>query len=222
MRTFFRLSDYNIPSIYDGDVNLGKETTSNVNWHCFDPQISSSAPCFDPQISSSVPWTSSISSTVDVSSEHLPHENDLSLLRKIDIRSFKSLAQLRFAMEHHTVKQLRDLHRKSRVLLHVNLTNNRHVHEEILSVIEECEVVEKSAARNENVTSKSFSTLIEYGDALKEFQAAHRKLVDITEAILEAEKNHLSSMEKLERMKKKHHNVIRREFQPRRKRKTSV
>ena len=145
-------------------------------------------------------------------------QNDSWFIEQLDLKSLKTLAKLKLEMENFTVKQLRELYRKSRVAIHANFTNNRHVHEEILREIEDCKVVKKAEKRRKNLEFKRESSLAKYKEVLKEFHDAHERLVDITQMKIEAEELHTFLMEKLHNTKTAHSEIVAehsQEFTPR-------
>ncbi len=165
---------------------------------------------------------------VDVKHSEDPSlKTDSWFIEQLDLKSLHTLAKLKLEMENFTLKELRELYRKSRVAIHANFTNNRHVHEEILREIEGCNVVKKPKKRGENLELKRASSLAKYKEVLKEFHDAHERLVDITQMKIEAEELHTYLMEKLQKTKMTHDNIVAqhsREFRPRvrRERKNSM
>ena len=158
---------------------------------------------------------------------YLKEDSDSWFIEQLDLKSLKTLAKLKLEIDSFTVKELRDLYRKSRVAIHANFTNNRHIHEEIMREIEGCNVVKKSERRLENLELRRANSLAKYKEVLKEFHEAHERLVDITQMKIEAEEIHTCLMEKLQKTKKSHDEIVARhsrEFKPRlqRERKNSM
>lgn len=148
---------------------------------------------------------------------YFKEESDSWFIEQLDLKALKTLAKLKLEMENLTIKELRDLYRKSRVAIHANFTNNRHIHEEILREIEGCNVVKKSERRRENLELKRANSVAKYREVLKEFHEAHERLVDITQMKIEAEEMHTCLMEKLQKTKKSHDEIVARhsrEFKP--------
>ena len=144
-------------------------------------------------------------------------QTDSWFIEQLDLKSLKTLAKLKFEMENFTVKELRELYRKSRVVIHANFTNNRHIHEEMMREIEGCKVVKKPERRRENLELKRTSSLAKYKEVLREFHEAHERLVDITQMKIEAEELHTCLMEKLQKTKMNHDEIISqhsRQFRP--------
>lgn len=158
---------------------------------------------------------------VETESSYLRGESGSWFIEQLDLKSLKTLAKLKLEMENYTVKELRDLYRKSRVAIHANFTNNRHVHEEIMREIEACAVVKAGEKRRENLELKRASSLAKYNEILKEFHQAHERLIDITQMKLEAEELHTCLMEGLQKAKITHDKIVAqhsREFKPRQRR----
>ena len=174
----------------------------------------------------------SYESCVKVDVKHSPalclkEESESWFIQQLDLKSLKTLAKLKLEMDNFTVKELRDLYRKSRVAIHANFTNNRHVHEEIMREIEGCKVVNKSEKHRKNLEFRRASSLAKYQEVLKEFHEAHERLIDITQMKIEAEEMHTCLMEKLQKTKIIHDDIVAqhsREFKPptRRERKNSM
>ena len=161
-------------------------------------------------------------------SADLKVDTDSWFKEQLDMKSLKTLAKLKLELETFTVKELRELYRKSRVAIVANFTNNRHVHDEILREIEACRVVtNKREKRRKTLESLRGSSLANYRKTLQEFQEAHDRLVDVTQTKFEAEEQHACWAGKLEKAKVYHDDVVsqhRREFElsKRRERKNSL
>ena len=175
----------------------------------------------EPHVSCCVSCKISYQSYVKVDVKHSQDscsKTDSWFIEQLDLKSLKTLAKLKLEMENFTVKQLRELYRKSRVAIHANFTNNRHVHEEILREIEECKIVKKTEKRRKNVELRRASSLEKYKEVLKEFHDSHERLVDITQMKIEAEELHTFLMEKLHKTKMIHDDIVAehsQEFKPR-------
>ncbi|XP_028398655.1 kinesin-like protein KIF6 isoform X2 [Dendronephthya gigantea] len=157
----------------------------------------------------------------ETESLYLGGESGSWFIQQLDLKSLKTLAKLKLEMENYTVKELRDLYRKSRVAILANFTNNRHVHEEIMREIEACAVVKAGEKRRQNLETRRASSLAKYNEILKEFHHAHERLIDITQMKLEAEELHTCLMERLQKAKLTHDNIVAqhsREFKPRQQR----
>lgn len=168
----------------------------------------------EPNLSCCISCKTSISyeSYVKVDMKHSVNSHfntDSSFIQDLDLKSFKTLAKLKLQMENFTVKELRDLYRKSRVVIHANFTNNRHVHEEIMREIERCKVVVKDTERRrEHLECSRASSVAKYREVLKEFHEAHERLVEVTQMKIEAEELHSCLMEKVRKTKITHDQVV--------------
>lgn len=158
----------------------------------------------------------------------LKGDTDSWFKEQLDMKSLKTLAKLKLEFETFTVKELRELYRKSRVAIVANFTNNRHIHEEIMREIEACRLVtNKREKRRKTLESLRSSSLANYRKTLQEFQEAHERLVEVTQTKFEAEEQHSCWSGKLQKAKVYHDEVVlqhRREFESseRRERKNSL
>ena len=164
---------------------------------------------------------------VEMVSSDLKEETDSWFREQLDMKSLKTLAKLKLELDTYSIKELRELHRKSRVAIDANFTNNRHIHEEILREIESCKVVNKSERRRQAVGASRSLSLANYMKTLQELHEAHERLMDVTQIKLEVEEQHACLLEKLEKAKVIHEEIMglhRREFKgsERRERKNSV
>lgn len=164
---------------------------------------------------------------IETVSSDLKNETDSWFKEQLDMKSLKTLATLKLELDTFSIKELRELYRKSRVAIDANFTNNRHVHEEILKEIESCRVVKKREKRLECVAVSRKMSVENYRKTLQEFREAHEKLVDVTRMKLEAEEQHISLLGKLESAKVVHDEMFAlhcREIKPneRRARKNSM
>lgn len=192
-----------------------KEKTAHCNH--VDPHVSCCVSC-----KTLISYESYVKVDVKHSTEsHFETESQSWFIKQLDLKSLKTIAKLKLEMERFTVKELRELYRKSRVAIHANFTNNRHIHEEIMREIEACKVVNRTERRRESLASARLTSLAQYKETLREFHEAHERLIDITQMKLEAQELHTCLMEKLEKTKTVHDEIVKRhslEFKPREKR----
>ena len=119
---------------------------------------------------------------------------DCLLIRQMDKEAVNVLLRLSSEIESFTLKELKGLYRRSRVAIETGLTNNRHIHEQIIKLLEENIVVDTHKDRHTQLDEARRVAMKRFKGALEQCCVVQAKLSEIEEQKAETEERYMDAV----------------------------
>jgi len=143
---------------------------------------------------------------------------------QMDREAMHTLAKLSTDVECFTLGELRQIHRRSRVAIEAEMTNNLHIHKHIIRLLESHVVFDSERHKMRRLDIARKEAMASYKTALERCSSSHDKLRDAEKQRLLAEEEYMEAMmelNKAEREKKKVLSVIEAQHGGRSRRRTT-
>jgi len=143
---------------------------------------------------------------------------------QMDREAMHTLAKLSTDVECFALRELRQIHRRSRVAIEAGMTNNLHIHKHIIRLLESHVVFDSERHKMRRLDIARKEAMASYKTALERCSSSHDKLRDAEKQRLLAEEEYMEAMmelNKAEREKKKVLSVIEAQHGGRSRRRTT-
>lgn len=145
-------------------------------------------------------------------------------IQQMDREAMHTLAKLSTDVECFTLRELRQIHRRSRVAIEAGMTNNLHIHKHIIRLLESHVVFDSERHKMRRLDIARKEAMASYKTALERCSSSHDKLRDAEKQRLLAEEEYIEAtikLNKAEREKKKVLSVIEAQHGGRSRRRTT-
>lgn len=136
------------------------------------------------------------------------HRDDTAFIGEMDHEAMLTLAKLSADIECFTLRELKQMHRRSRVAIEAEMTNNLHIHKRILKLLEDHVVFDSEQQRMQRLNVARKEAMASYKKALERCTRTHDKLRDAENKRLKAEEEYLDAMMELNRAEQEKKRVI--------------
>lgn len=136
------------------------------------------------------------------------HKDDTAFIGQMDHEAMRTLAKLSVDIECFTLRELKQMHRRSRVAIEAEMTNNLHIHKRILKLLEDHVVFDSEQRRMQRLNVARKEAMASYKKALERCTKTHDKLRDAENKRLKAEEEYLDAMMELNRAEQEKKRVI--------------
>ena len=150
--------------------------------------------------------------------------DEAAFIGQMDNEAMLTLAKLSADIESFTLRELKQIHRRSRVAIEAGMTNNLHIHKRIMKLLENHVVLDTEQQRMRRLDIARKEAMASYKAALERCSRTHDKLRDAEKQRLKAEEEYIDAMMELNRAeqeKKKVVSVIENQLSGRQRRRTS-
>lgn len=152
------------------------------------------------------------------------HGEEDAFIGQMDREAMRTLAKLSADVECFTLRELKQIHRRSRVAIEAGMTNNLHIHKHIIKLLESHVVFDSERDKMRRLDIARKGVMASYKTALERCSSSHNKLRDAEKQRLQAEEEYIEAMMELNRAeqeKKKLLSVIETQHGGRRRRRTT-
>lgn len=145
--------------------------------------------------------------------EHRPcltntHEEEDALIGQMDREATLTLGKLSADVENFTLKELKQIHRRSRVAIEAGMTNNLHVHKHIIKLLESHVVFDSERHQMRLLDIARKQVMTGYKTALERCSTSHDRLRDAEKQRLQAEEDYIEAVMELNRAEQEKKKVI--------------
>ena len=137
-----------------------------------------------------------------------PGEEDATFIGQMDREAVLTLAKLSADVESFTLRELKQIHRRSRVAIEAGMTNNRHIHKQVTKLLEKHVVFDSEEQRQGRFDIARKEAMVSYRAALERCSSSHNKLRDAEKQKLDAEEEYIEAMMELNRVDKEKKKVV--------------
>ena len=137
-----------------------------------------------------------------------PSEDDATFIGQMDREAMLTLAKLSADVENFTLRELKQIHRRSRVAIEAGITNNRHIHKRIMKLLENHVVFDSEEQRQGRLDIARKEVISSYRAALERCSSSHDKLRDAEKQTLNAEEEYIEAMMELNRVEQEKKKVV--------------
>ena len=124
-------------------------------------------------------------------------DDECLLVQQMDKEALQRLLRLSDDIETFTLKELKGFYRRSLVAMEMGLTNNRHIHKQIIELLEENVVVSVHHYRQRQLHAARQVVMKNFKSALQRCYAAQAKLAAAEEQKLAAEERYMDAVSQL-------------------------
>lgn len=152
------------------------------------------------------------------------HGEEDAFIGQMDREAMRTLAKLSADVECFTLRELKQIHRRSRVAIEAGMTNNLHIHKHIIKLLESHVVFDSERDKMHRLDIARKEVMASYKTALERCFSSHNKLRHAEKQRLQAEEEYIEAMMELNRAeqeKKKLLSVIETQHGGRRRRRTT-
>lgn len=136
------------------------------------------------------------------------HGDDAAFIGQMDREAVRNLAKLTADVESFTLRELKQIHRRSRVAIEAGMTNNLHIHKQILKLLENHVVFDSEQHRMSRLDTARKEVMASYKAALERCTSSHDKLRDAEKQRLRAEEEYIEAMMELNRAEEEKKKVV--------------
>ena len=127
---------------------------------------------------------------------------------QMDREAIRTLAKLSTGVECFTLRQLKQIHRRSRVAIEAGMTNNQHIHKHIIKLLESHVVFDSERHQMRRLDVARKEAMASYKTALERCSSSHDKLRDAEKQRLLAEEEYIEAMMELNRTEQEKKKVL--------------
>ena len=142
------------------------------------------------------------------SQKQAPCEDEATFIGQMDHDAAITLAKLSTDVECFTVKELKQLHRRSRVAIEAGMTNNVHIHMRIMKLLEKHVVVDSEEQKLRRLDVARKEVMCSYKAALERCSRSHDTLRDAEKQKLTAEEEYVEAILGLNRAEQEKNRVL--------------
>lgn len=127
------------------------------------------------------------------------HGEEDAFIGQMDREAMRTLAKLSADVECFTLRELKQIHRRSRVAIEAGMTNNLHIHKHIIKLLESHVVFDSERDKMRRLDIARKGVMASYKTALERCSSSHNKLRDAEKQRLQAEEEYIEAMMELNR-----------------------
>lgn len=127
------------------------------------------------------------------------HGEEDAFIGQMDREAMRTLAKLSADVECFTLRELKQIHRRSRVAIEAGMTNNLHIHKHIIKLLESHVVFDSERDKMRRLDIARKEVMASYKTALERCSSSHNKLRDAEKQRLQAEEEYIEAMMELNR-----------------------
>lgn len=127
------------------------------------------------------------------------HGEEDAFIGQMDREAMRTLAKLSADVECFTLRELKQIHRRSRVAIEAGMTNNLHIHKHIIKLLESHVVFDSERDKMRRLDIVRKGVMASYKTALERCSSSHNKLRDAEKQRLQAEEEYIEAMMELNR-----------------------
>lgn len=154
--------------------------------------------------------------TLKITVEELDHrtlveasdKDDAAFIGQMDHEAVRTLAKLSADVECFTLRELKQIHRRSRVAVEAGMTNNLHIHKRIMKILENHVVFDSEQHRMRRLDIACKEVMSSYRAALERCSSSHDKLRDAEKQRVKAEEEYIEAMMELNRAEQEKKKVV--------------
>jgi len=135
-------------------------------------------------------------------------EEEDAFIGQMDREAMRTLAKLSADVECFTLRELKQIHRRSRVAIEAGMTNNLHIHKHIMKLLESHVVFDSEQHKMRRLDIAHKEAMASYKTALERCSNSHDKLRDAEKQRLEAEEEYIEAMMELNRAEQEKKKVL--------------
>ena len=137
-----------------------------------------------------------------------PHEEEDAFIGQMDREAMFTLGKLSADIECFTLRELKQIHRRSRVAIEAGMTNNLHVHKHIIKLLESHVVFDSERHKLRRLDIARQEVMTGYKTALERCASSHDRLRDAEKQRLQAEEEYVETVMELNRAEQEKNRVI--------------
>lgn len=137
-----------------------------------------------------------------------PHGEEDTFIGEMDRQAMRTLSKLSADVECFTLRELKQIHRRSRVAIEAGMTNNLHIHKHIMKLLERHVVFDSERHKMHRLDIARQEVMSGYKTALELCSSSHDKLRDAEKQRLKAEEEYIEAMMELNRAEQEKKKVI--------------
>lgn len=122
------------------------------------------------------------------------HEEEDAFIGQMDREALRTLAKLSTDVDCFTLRELKQIHRRSRVAIEAGMTNNLHIHKHIIKLLESHVVFDSERHQMRRLDVARKEAMDNYKTALERCSSSHDKLRDAEKQRLLAEEEYIEAM----------------------------
>ena len=130
--------------------------------------------------------------------------DNATFIGQMDREAIFTLSKLSADVEGFTLKELKQMHRRSRVAIEAEMTNNRHVHMRIMNLLEKHLVIDTE----EQILRARKEVMACYKAALERCSRCHEGLREAERLKLKAEEEYIEAVMELNKVEQEKNKVI--------------
>lgn len=127
------------------------------------------------------------------------HGEEDAFIGQMDREAMRTLAKLSADVECFTLRELKQIHRRSRVAIEAGMTNNLHIHKHIIKLLESHVVFDSERDKMRRLDIAREEVMASYKTALERCSSSHNKLRHAEKQRLQAEEEYIEAMMELNR-----------------------
>ncbi|RMX61147.1 hypothetical protein pdam_00016689 [Pocillopora damicornis] len=136
------------------------------------------------------------------------HEEEDAFIGQMDREATLTLGKLSADVENFTLRELKQIHRRSRVAIEAGMTNNLHVHKHIIKLLESHVVFDSERHQMRLLDIARKEVIAGYKTALERCSTSHDRLRDAEKQRLQAEEDYIEAVMVLNRAEQEKKKVI--------------
>lgn len=137
-----------------------------------------------------------------------PCEDEATFIGQMDGEAVVTLAKLSTDVECFTLKELKQLHRRSRVAMEAGMTNNLHIHMRIMKLLEKHVVVDSEEQKLRRLDVARKEVMCSYKTALERCSRSHDMLREAKKEKLRAEEEYVEAVLGLNKAEQEKNRVL--------------
>ena len=135
-------------------------------------------------------------------------EEEDAFIGQMDREAVRTLAKLSTDVECFTLRELKQIHRRSRVAIEAGMTNNLHIHKHIIKLLESHVVFDSERHQMRRLDIARKEAIASYKTALERCSSSHDKLREAEKQRLLAEEEYIEAMMELNRAEQEEKKVL--------------
>ena len=133
---------------------------------------------------------------------------DATFIGELDREAIVTLGKLSADVDSFTLKELKQIHRRSRVAMEASMTNNLHIHQQIVKLLGNHIVLDSQRNLMLQLERVRKEVMRNYNAALDKCNDSHSRLRNLEKQRLQAEEEYVAAMMELNRMEQQKSKVL--------------
>ena len=135
-------------------------------------------------------------------------EEEDAFIGQMDREAVRTLAKLSTDVECFTLRELKQIHRRSRVAIEAGMTYNLHIHKHLIKLLESHVVFDSERHQMRRLDIARKEAMASYKTALERCSSSHDKLREVEKQRLLAEEEYIDAMMELNRAEQEKKKVL--------------